>query len=96
MNTVTLNSNTRYGFHALWRSQRAAPYPGLASSLQHSEAEWWMSQPVRSADGLQSVWASERFMETFLYFFTFREVSEAGILISIFTYLFPKPYLWMF
>jgi hypothetical protein len=45
------------------------------------------------AGGLLSVQPREHFKEEFIHMFTFPDISYAGILITVFTQLFLKPYL---
>jgi len=67
MNVIIVNSNNRDRLSALWKSQRAAPYPDVARWLQYSCADYWETRPFTSAGWLQALQPSEGLGENFLY-----------------------------
>lgn len=93
-NKIILNSNTRDRFLRSAENRkvsRLCPTQTLCCGLITVRATGGTDSELGRWPGLQ--WS---FKEDLIYPFTFPNVSNAGVLITIFTYPLSKPYLWIF
>ena len=77
-------------------SRQAVTYLDTACLAWAARPSGRKTAAARWRAGLQALQPREGLKEDFLYLFAFSNVSNAGILVAIFTQLFSKPYFLTF